>query len=351
MPNDENTAVNALIARVHGGGQTSSSTGQAGHPMATSLPAKMPVAAPFEAPTSYPVVPRQVSSVPPPLDPNMPGGPGAGPGFRGPSATHPGYPPGYGPPGPPGMASGMNPGGMNPGMSGEMGAPWANATIPLNAPHPRGRNRNQEHLVGTIRVSRRSERQVMFGKLVLPMALLVVVGMLAGGYVAIRGERGVSRATRVAPAAASPEPAAPPAPAAVAPATPEPAAPAAAVQPAGAAPAAADPSAATVTLPPAPASLPAVPPAPVAPVPVPPAAGQPSAPALVDVRINSQPSGATVMLVDRGKTQLVGNTPISAALDPSREYDLVFSYPGKPTHLEHINVGTTPRVSVTLGEK
>jgi hypothetical protein len=336
MPNDENTAVNALIARVHGGGQASSSTGQASHPMSTSLPAKMPVAAPFEAPTSYPVVPRQVAPVPPPLDPNMPGGPGAGPGFRGPSATHPGYPPGYGPPGPPGMASGMNPGGMNPGMSGERGAPpWANATIPLNAPRPVGRNRNQEHLVGTIRVSRRSERQVLFGKLVLPMALLVVIGMLAGGYVAIRGERGTSRATR----ATAPAPVVPPAAVAPAAAPSEPAAPGA------------DPSAATVTLPPAPASLPAVPPSPVAPVPVPQAAVQPSAPALVDVRINSQPSGATVMLVDRGKTQLVGNTPISAALDPSREYDLVFSYPGKPTRVEHINVGTTTRVSVTLGEK
>jgi hypothetical protein len=96
--------------------------------------------------------------------------------------------------------------------------------------------------------------------------------------------------------------------------------------------------------------------APVAPAvvePVAPAAGAPAvvaptAGALVDVRIDSTPRGATVTLVDRGKTQLVGNTPISVAFDPAREYDLVFSYPDKPTKIEHLNASLTHKVLVAL---
>ncbi|HET9627566.1 MAG TPA: hypothetical protein VFP84_39690, partial [Kofleriaceae bacterium] len=75
---------------------------------------------------------------------------------------------------------------------------------------------------------------------------------------------------------------------------------------------------------------------------------EPAPVALVDVRIDSTPRGATVTLVDRGKTQLVGNTPISVAFDPSREYDLVFSYPNKPTKIEHLNASATHKVLVAL---
>jgi hypothetical protein len=71
--------------------------------------------------------------------------------------------------------------------------------------------------------------------------------------------------------------------------------------------------------------------------------------ALVDVRVDSTPSGATVMLVDRGKTQYVGTTPVSAAVDPSREYDLVLTAPGKPTTVVHLDTTTTRRVAVALG--
>jgi hypothetical protein len=86
-------------------------------------------------------------------------------------------------------------------------------------------------------------------------------------------------------------------------------------------------------------------------------AGEPAVPAdtaaktamLVDVRIDSTPSGATVMLVDRGKTQYVGNTPVNATVDASREYDLVFTYPNKPTQVEHLNAKATHRIAVTLG--
>ncbi len=251
MAKDENTAVNDLIARVHG-----SPASPPGPSMFTTAPAKMPVAAPFEPPRA--AVPR-APIVPPPLDPNMPGGPGSGPAR---------FPP--------------------PGAPAVLTPPWA-ATVPLNA--PRERPRSGEHLLGTMRLKRRSEGQVMFSKLVLPMALLIVVGMLAGGWVAMRGERTHPR--RPAPAE----------PAAMAPA----------------------PVVAPV---PAPTVTPAV--------------------NLVDVRVDSIPTGATVTLIDGGRHQPVGNTPISVSLDPSREYDLMFSSPNKQNRIEHVNVANTHRVSVTL---
>jgi hypothetical protein len=72
------------------------------------------------------------------------------------------------------------------------------------------------------------------------------------------------------------------------------------------------------------------------------------APALVDVRIESIPSGATVTLVDRGRTQLVGDTPIDTTVDPSRQYDLVFTYADRPPHLEHLDARATRRISAAL---
>jgi hypothetical protein len=66
------------------------------------------------------------------------------------------------------------------------------------------------------------------------------------------------------------------------------------------------------------------------------------------VRIDSTPSGATVTLVDRGKSQFVGLTPVSAAVDPSREYDLVVSHDNRLPHRVHLDPGTTRRVAVSL---
>jgi len=71
---------------------------------------------------------------------------------------------------------------------------------------------------------------------------------------------------------------------------------------------------------------------------------------MVDVRIDSQPSGATVMLVDRGKTTFLGTTPIATAVDPSRSYDIVFTYADKPTQLEHLDPTSTKHLSVILGK-
>ncbi|MBA3394838.1 MAG: hypothetical protein H0T89_19480, partial [Deltaproteobacteria bacterium] len=84
--------------------------------------------------------------------------------------------------------------------------------------------------------------------------------------------------------------------------------------------------------------------APVAAAPVAPS----RATAFVDVRIDSKPAGATVMLVDRGKTSFLGTTPMSAAVDPARRYELVFTYPNRATRLEAFDPAKTTRVAVVL---
>lgn len=97
---------------------------------------------------------------------------------------------------------------------------------------------------------------------------------------------------------------------------------------------------------PAPAKA-AVPDAP-APAPAPVAVAAPSK--LVDVTIVSAPAGATVTLVDRGATSLVGKTPVVLALEPSHKVELVFSHPNQPTQIEALDPSTTRRVDVTLGQ-
>ncbi|HMG57629.1 MAG TPA: hypothetical protein VK601_29215, partial [Kofleriaceae bacterium] len=125
------------------------------------------------------------------------------------------------------------------------------------ASHP-----EHERLVPTFQMRRRSDVRIVVGKLLLPVAVLVSLGIVVGAYVAFGGDRGASRALAQASVATGAPVAAPAAPAA----------------PVG--------------------SPPIVSPAPVEP---PPATAPP---ALVDVRIESTPAGATVMLVDRGRTQL-----------------------------------------------
>ncbi len=73
-------------------------------------------------------------------------------------------------------------------------------------------------------------------------------------------------------------------------------------------------------------------------------------PTFVDIRIDSKPAGATVMLVDRGKTTFLGSTPISTAVDPSREYDVILTIDGKSPQVEHIVPSKMQRLSVTLGK-
>jgi hypothetical protein len=154
-------------------------------------------------------------------------------------------------------------------------------------------SKQEETWVGTMYVRGRSS----WKSLVAPIVVIAILGAFAGGYFAFEARGGkldTPKATlRAAPAAMA--------------------------------------AGATKT-PAAPAAIPT-----------------PIAPAFVDVMIVSAPAGATVTLVDRGKTSFIGTTPIATALDPSRKYELVFSHPGKPTWIEPIDPSTTRRVDVKLG--
>lgn len=197
------------------------------------------------------------------------------------------------------------------------------------------RHRHREPFMGTVKM-RPSELRSVVGKVVLPIVLLVVAGIAMAGYVMFRGETSKTASQAVAatatanpmPAVAEPAPGEPTrAPLEAVPAVNVGPAPATTPAPSG------KPAAAGSRAPPAPAAT------------VVPAA------TLVDVRIDSTPSGAQVLLVDRGKTQLVGNTPVNATVDASREYDLVFTYPNRPTQVEHLDAKTTRRVAIVLGAR
>jgi len=71
---------------------------------------------------------------------------------------------------------------------------------------------------------------------------------------------------------------------------------------------------------------------------------------LVDILIDSKPSGATVMLVDRGKTSFLGNTPVSAAVDPSRAYDVVLTAANHSPQVEHLDPNVTHHLAIMLGK-
>jgi hypothetical protein len=175
---------------------------------------------------------------------------------------------------------------------------------------------DRERMVPTFQLRRPSDLRSVIARLVFPIALLVSVGIVVGVYVAFSGDRGATRddLAPAAPALAAPAPAAP----AV---TPAPALPAPSIAPVPGAAAAVAPAAA------------------------------PASPELVDVRIDSVPAGATVTLVDHGRTQLIGDTPVDTAVDPSREYDLVFTSASAPPHVEHLDPRTTRRVEVALGKR
>lgn len=71
---------------------------------------------------------------------------------------------------------------------------------------------------------------------------------------------------------------------------------------------------------------------------------------LVDVRIDSKPAGATVMLVDNGKTQFLGTTPVAASVDPSRSYDVVLTLEGRPTQITHLDPNKTQKLEIALAK-
>jgi hypothetical protein len=137
----------------------------------------------------------------------------------------------------------------------------------------------------------------------------VLVGIFVGGYVAFDGEGGKPHQPPAAPVAeAVPVPVAAAAPAVAAPAVVEDPAPVAVVEPA---------------------------------VPV----GRPQ---LVDVRIDSHPMGATVMIVDRGKTSFLGTTPLATSIDGARTYDLVFTLGKSPAQLVHFDPAQDKHLDTAL---
>lgn len=299
MGNIENTAINQLIQRASGGPRPTSrriavapppaDLPVGDEPMHARLPAKMPVAAPFETtmPMPYPMVLRG-------------GRPVAAPPRDGRAAVEPAW-------GPPGGSGGpAGPGRIDPRRLHEL----------MHEP-------DQERMVPTFQMRRRpSEVRSVVSRRVFPIALLVSTGIVIGAYVAF-GDHGMGRGEIAAAEPARLALVPPEAPAAPTPES-----------------AAADPALAAAAVPVAGAPPPTAAPAPE------PAAVE--APALVDVRIESIPSGATVTLVDHGRTQLVGDTPIDTAVDPSRPYDLVFTYADRPPHLEHLDPRATRRISASL---
>ena len=187
-----------------------------------------------------------------------------------------------------------------------------------------------EYDIGTARVPKLSEWQTLVPKLIVPMVLLIIAGVFVAGFFAFDGDGG----QKPKPAIADARPVAAPANLAVEPAIPQP------IDAMGRA---------------APGRVPTpgllashVEPATTEPEPIQ-IEPTPSV-TLVDIRIDSTPVGATVMIVDRGKTAFLGATPISTAVDASRQYDLVFTYANKPTQLEHLNPSTTKRIAVVLGK-
>lgn len=231
-----------------------------------------------------------------------------------------------------------------------------------------GRLKKVDRTEGTAIVSRQYGDGLL-KKLIVPMLLAIFIGVAIGGYLAMNARDGkkASQATaaiapsgdtRVAMPVSPAEGAEVDAPAQVANAggaqadseSIVPAATAAALAGAEAAPAPAAPAPA------------AEPPAAEAPAAVASAdSGAAAAPAvrevqttrgvikLVDVRIDSTPAGATVMLVDGGKTSFLGSTPLATSLDPSRTYDVIFTLPGRPTQMAALDPAKTSRLDVTLG--
>jgi len=212
-----------------------------------------------------------------------------------------------------------------------------------------------EHDIGTQQVAKRNDWKLIAGKLIGPMIVLVIAGIFIGGYFAFDGDGGKRRQPKptegqkitmpvTSDTAATP----------VEVAKTDEAAPVKRDEP-EADVAQAEPVTPPNIVAPQPAPPPVTPPNIVA-AKVEPAKAEPAKvedpatarPTLVDVRIDSNPTGATVMLIDRGKTTFLGTTPVSAAVDIARKYELVFSSESRATVVEPLDPSTQKRVSVKL---
>jgi len=74
-------------------------------------------------------------------------------------------------------------------------------------------------------------------------------------------------------------------------------------------------------------------------------------PTFADVRIDTDPQGAAITLLDGGKRFPLGSTPLSTALDPTRQYEILIELEGRPSQTIHLDPATTTRVDIPLGKK
>ncbi|MEO9182828.1 MAG: hypothetical protein ABI467_05040 [Kofleriaceae bacterium] len=81
-------------------------------------------------------------------------------------------------------------------------------------------------------------------------------------------------------------------------------------------------------------------------VPVP--VASPARAGLTTLPITSWPNGAVVTLIDNGNATVLGRTPVSAALDPSHSYDVVFAVVGRPTTVKHVDLATMQELAIDL---
>jgi hypothetical protein len=81
-----------------------------------------------------------------------------------------------------------------------------------------------------------------------------------------------------------------------------------------------------------------------------PAAVEPSEdePAHADLPITSQPDGAIVTLIANGDATVVGRTPITASVDPTLTYDVVFALRDHPTMITHIDASKIHELAIDL---
>ena len=218
-----------------------------------------------------------------------------------------------------------------------------------------------EAWLGTAPAPKVQPRSVIIKKMIAPMIVLVVLGVAIGGYFAFNGERQVHHKTQPTKVAAVTDRAQHDVTTAIPPSmSPESGnaatASAGAEQPQPPAPATApaEPAPAPAAVPaPAPAAVPAPAPAAVAapaaePAPVHEVKTTQGVVKLVDVRIDSHPTGATVMLVDNGKTSFLGTTPVEASIDPSRGYDVILTLEGRTTQMAHLDPAKSHHLDIAL---
>ena len=73
-------------------------------------------------------------------------------------------------------------------------------------------------------------------------------------------------------------------------------------------------------------------------------------PVLVDVRIDSQPSGGTATLIDGPNATQLGATPLAVSLDPKRSYDVMVSLEGHTPRVVHVTPVAGQDVVLALDE-